>query len=1253
MLPASEPLRGEILPPDAGMVDVIVLRHPLRHERSIVNLPAGLSLAELLARAWPGRGSRPMLAYLGEDVVPAELWGRVRPKPGIVVTFRATMHGKGVLRALAFVAIAIAAIVVGPWIAGALFAAGTTAFLVTSALVSGAITIGGSLLVNALFPVAKKPSNNGALAPNEEAQRISSLQGSQNQARPFGSIPVVLGQHRISPPFAAKPYSELVGDDQYLRLLFCVGYGPLVIDEFRIGETPIESFSGVELEVRAGYDTDTPTALYPGQVDQQDLSIVLGYNELVKRMTEPDIDEFSVDIAAPQGIYIVDTTTGARNGLGVHVRVFYRRIDQGGFTQASELAFWRELGQARRGTSVSVPRGQYEIMLVRISPTIGTEDVAEQVVWTALRSIKRAQPISFPAPLALVAIRIRASDQLSGVVDTFNVRVRSQGLSYNGATGWVQSMSRNPADLFRKVLQSPPNSMPVHDDGIDIPTLERWWLFNNLNNFTYDSVVENATSVYERLVLICVAGRAVPTFRDGKWSVIWDEFDAPVVQHFTPRNSSGFSSERVYQRTPHGFRVKFVNAAKGYAADERIVYDDGYDAGNATLFESIDLDGITSSDLAWKHGRYHIAQARLRPEKYQIRVDWEHLRCTRGDRVLFAHDIIKVGLGYGRVKSVADNVVTVDDIVTMEVGKAYCIRFRLANGTSVLRQLVTTEGEVSALTLDGDGALPAPGDLFLFGETERESIVCRVFAIEHQDDLTARLTLVDDAPALINADRGVIPPFDSRISQPADPFTLPPKSVTAKEIIVQGGSGATTAVVRLSWQAPRLGRVRAFEAQWRDEQVGQGGEQGWSSAQTVAAPQQWIEIGGLLLGSYSFRVRSLFDDGTVSSWAVLPASAITGDLLAKPLPSVTRLRSVFVDGVRNLAWDEVRDWRGAVLYEIRKGSTWAGSFLIETVAHPPFAVLGDDTYWIAAVAKPISNLTVYSAAPASIVITGATLVGNVVVEFDEKATAWSGTTFGTVAVSGTDLRTGGAGDVLTIPDFLGTPSLLDYGGGGSGAYEIPNTHFVDVGRVVACAVTVELHASAIWSDQDILTEPDFLGIQDLLTAEAAREVEVFIEIALGENDPLDIYSTVDTYEPADVYSQNIQWGPWQRFSAGSYLARHFKFRLILNTLNPRAIAIVQQFKFRVDVPDRIDHLTNIAIPAEGLAITYRPDNAPADAPFHGGPNGAANPYVNVTILDGQDGVLELSDESKVGCTVRIKAGGIGVARTVNIDVQGY
>ena len=102
---------------------------------------------------------------------------------------------------------------------------------------------------------------------------LPGIRGSQNRADPYGAIPLVLGRHLVVPLLGAEHYTERDGDDQYLRSLFVVGYGPLEIREIKIGDTPIGDFDDVDVEVREGYSNDKPIRLYPGTVFQEDLAI--------------------------------------------------------------------------------------------------------------------------------------------------------------------------------------------------------------------------------------------------------------------------------------------------------------------------------------------------------------------------------------------------------------------------------------------------------------------------------------------------------------------------------------------------------------------------------------------------------------------------------------------------------------------------------------------------------------------------------------------------------------------------------------------------------------------------------------------------------------------------------------------------------------------------------------------------------------------------------------------------------------------
>ena len=128
--------------------------------------------------------------------------------------------------------------------------------------------IGLKLLLGAMFPPPKPETPK---VPRE----AYNFAGARNQMAPFEPIPVVLGKHRVTPFYGALPYTEDVGDDQYLRALFIVGYGPLDITDIRIGETPITEFEDVEYEVKEGYASDTAQTLYPRQVIEEAVSITL------------------------------------------------------------------------------------------------------------------------------------------------------------------------------------------------------------------------------------------------------------------------------------------------------------------------------------------------------------------------------------------------------------------------------------------------------------------------------------------------------------------------------------------------------------------------------------------------------------------------------------------------------------------------------------------------------------------------------------------------------------------------------------------------------------------------------------------------------------------------------------------------------------------------------------------------------------------------------------------------------------------
>jgi len=351
--------------------------------------------------------------------------------------------------------------------------------------------------------------------------------------------------------------------------------------------------------------------------------------------------------------------------------------------------------------------------------------------------------------IAKTAIRIKATDQLSGNLEGFNGVVQTYAKVWNG-TDWVMDVTSNPAALFRYVLEHPGNPRKVTNAAsqINLTQLQYFFEYCAAKGFEYNAVLADTRSVLDVLRDICAAGRASPAIIDGKWTVIIDEVKPNIIQHFTPHNSWGFEGNKPLPKKPDGLRVTYFDEASNYQENEIIVYDNGKDASNSSLFESLTLPGVTKKQLVIDHAKWHFAQIKLRPEVYTLNVDIEYLVCNRGDRVKVTHDVPMWGLGSGRIKNVINsNKLQLDEAMPMVAGRAYTIRIRKNDGSSIVATVASksSDGYYDEIDLAvvPSGANLESGNLFLFGEINSESQDLLVLSVEPSNNKTARLTLVD------------------------------------------------------------------------------------------------------------------------------------------------------------------------------------------------------------------------------------------------------------------------------------------------------------------------------------------------------------------------------------------------------------------------------------------------------------------------------------------------------------------------------
>lgn len=768
--------------------------------RHALTVAPGASVADIVTRAYPALlpAHRALLHVTinGSNVLP-EIWAQVRPKPGTQLVIRPVPQGD-IMRNVLTIAVTVGALALGQFYAVGLASTLGIGQGLAQGLITGTALLAGTLLINALVPPRQDPQNKPTYA----------IQGFQNQLTPDAPVPLILGKMRVAPVYAAIPYTQAVGDERYVVASFLWGYGPLMIRNLRIGETPIERFADVTIETRYGYPDDERLTLYPRQVIEEALSVELKSAAVATggpqiRTTASDCTGCEIDISAPGGIYAVNKD-GAYQNFTVAIGCRYRRSGTADWVSGPAISITSKKASAlTRTVPITFPeRGRYEIELTRTTIDWDEADQSKRevqrhgrTIWSVLRSFRPEYPIAFDKPLALSAVRIRATGQLNGMLDALNGDVASICPDWDAASGtWITRETNNPASLFRYVLTGPAITYPFTLD--EVAALEDWHAFCEAKGLTYNRNHNYEASVLDVLADIAAAGRASPHDSGTTWGVVIDRALDTVTAHISPRNSWGYQGERPYTILPHAFRISFLDETNAFARAERIVPLPGH-TGPVTITEKLDLPGITDPDQVWREGRRRGYELLYRRDTHVVNQDFEALQVSRGDRAQLSHDVLDRTMKAARVVRVSTVAgrtrIILDDVVEMEEGESYAIRFRRADGMSLVRTIQTAPGETRQVFLTGAGDAPSVGDLAFFGPAARESFAVTVKGIEAMTDLTARLTLIDHAPeieALVDAE--VPPIWSGRAGAPAqEPAGAPLAAIID---VIQSGRLAADAV---------------------------------------------------------------------------------------------------------------------------------------------------------------------------------------------------------------------------------------------------------------------------------------------------------------------------------------------------------------------------------------------------------------------------------------------------------------------------
>lgn len=877
--------------------------------------------------------------------------------------------------------------------------------------------------------------------------------------------------------------------------------------------------------------------------------------------------------------------------------------------------------------------GQYDIRIKR-NDTIENSDprIFEETVLNSIKSISYTNPVAL-ANISGTAMRIVADDQLNGAVEQYNVVLSQIILDYDADLDtWISRASSNPASIYRHILQSVANARPLTDAEIDLGALQEWHTYCETRGYTYNRYIDFDTSVIAMLRDVASAGAAAPTIIDGKYSVVVDKEKTDIVQMITPHNSWDFKGDLSMPDLPHAFRVEFRNAEAGYVIDERIVYADGYNEGNATLFEQLQYMSATNADLAYKHAKRFLATATLRPEVYSVMMDVENLVATRGDRVKVLHDVPLIGAGTGRITALTlsggspqyINAFTLDESIEVTSTQSYSARVRTYTGTEYFAVTPTTTGTATEFTINNPILNGTIEEGMLCGivitGAEMDAIISR---IEPQADLTARVTFLDYAPEIFDAETGTIPAFETNVTIPLSlqrplPPLLEGEPLSGESVMLRASDGTVTTRMVIRLNNRNEGNVTP------QVKIRAAGSTLFENAKLLQATADSISITDLTDAvRYDIHIRYRREGSTVLS-APLELNNQKFDGGSAIPATVTGFRVDVVGDTALLEWTPNTDI-DLSHYELRfsrvfSGATWATAQLLrdnvkQTQLSVPFI---GGTYLI----KALDVLGNESATATTYITYDPSALRNVIQTITESPT-FAGVKDNTVA----------------SPGGL---QLVDTGLDGYYYFTAP----FDQGGVFESYVSAKVIAGGS-SFYDLYAEPDLFAMTDMYVGTSAYDLFTPADLyaiddlfGIGEG----VWSVVLEYRTTQDYGASpVVWSAWQEFRAGVIQFDAIDFRVKLSTVSQNVTPNITDLEVVIDMPDRIVRGAGLSVVPAGSTITYSPGFK-------------ATPSVLITLQDGAtDDRIEFTAKTAAGFTFKVyNATTAGyVTRTYDYVASGY
>jgi len=640
-------------------------------------------------------------------------WSDVEVYPGDFIAVCPLVAGGGggkkILRLVGMLAVAFIAHIAAAPLAGAIGLTSAIGATAATMVMKGLIGVMGAMIINAIAP-APKPDipRIGHDAWNESpTYSWNVLRNLNTQGNP---IPVLYGTMRIAGQIISKVV-DVDGDKQYLNVLVAVaGHEVDSLTDIEINGQPESYYHGVTSYTRLGTNSDSVIPGFNEVATQQTFGTKLNYGSPVTYETDGNaVEKIKLHIIAPYGCYYANDQ-GGLDSRSASFQVQYRVKGTSTWTtQGSYTISGATTKRLSRTVTFDTPSAdQYEVRVQRTNTESSSARERTAIYWTAMTEIIKRSLI-YPG-IAKYAVRALATDQLSGAEPTFTVKAtRSTVQVYNPSTSsWESRSASNPAWAAYDLLVNETYGGGIDHTRIDYDAFEAWASYcdetvQGETRFELNIYIDSQMTLWEALLTICKAGRAVPVRKGTQYSVIVDKPSTPVQMFTMADIKAGTFKETFLQKKDraNAIEVTYIDEDRGYTRQTVAVYTDDYnDADEPDNKQSMRLIGCTRRTQAIREAAFHLNSTKWLVRTCEFEVDIQALACQVGDRIYIQHDVPKYGHG-GRVVEATSTTVTVDHDVVPVLGSTNVIAV-LHNDDSIEEKTVTQLDYKNNLIVNGN-----------------------------------------------------------------------------------------------------------------------------------------------------------------------------------------------------------------------------------------------------------------------------------------------------------------------------------------------------------------------------------------------------------------------------------------------------------------------------------------------------------------------------------------------------------------------